>query len=94
MKTYSNMTRKPMMYGGDTRKKRSEGTPPATMGERANKMSTQMREKLMREIGQMERAIEEEKLSPDVLQQMREDLMVKRAQLEGSPTPGRMNVDR
>lgn len=94
MKMYSNEGRKPMMAGGDTRKKRKEGTPTGTMGERANKMTAEKRETLMRQIGQMERALEEKKLSPEVLQQMREDLMVKRAQLEGSPTPGRMNVDQ
>jgi len=104
MKMYSNEGRKPMMaggdtrkkmmYGGDTRKKRESGTPSGTMGERANKMTAERRETLMRQIGQMERALEEKKLSPEVLQQMREELEMKRAQLEGSPTPGRMNVDR
>lgn len=94
MKLYSNQGRKPMMYGGDTRKKRESGTPSGTMGERVSKLSPERREKLMREIGQMERAIKEKKLSPEVLQQMREDLEIRRAQLEGSPTPGRMNVDR
>ena len=103
MKTYSNSIRKPMMYGGGVmkpkkpmmgggavRKKRKQGTPTGTMGEKANSMTAEERESLIKEQIRLENLQDENAATP---QQM-ERLKVIYDKLGLSATPGRANVDR
>lgn len=72
MKQYSNSTRKPMMYGGDSRMKRMSGSPPA--GEAPVARRQKMTEKKEMEI----RAGGKELTDAQVQAQVREEMMRKK----------------